>query len=293
MQTASSHTARQNTGMDILIAEMSGYGVKLLNTSESWCAQHPRRADCVGLDRYTWEGPTLGTSAHRSMGLIMTDSLVAARTASSAVLKLRYPSDHMCAILWSRCCFTVLTGHDLVPDASQMGFETYACAELMMVVRMRLDNRAHWGLDPHVAQVDFARAYDSILYVAILRALRRRCAPEAFALASIREMRRASMAFEHCDWSTPPVTAGVGLRQGCSVAPMVFRWILPECMSELQETWVGAGHGLSLDTVVVAHVALADDTWVFDAPQHGLHGMLNQPSPNTLETTGLAIRCEK
>lgn len=64
-------------------------------------------------------------------------------------------------------------------------------------------------------------------------------------------------------------------------------------MSELHETSVTAGHGLWLDEVVVTHRAWADDTWVFDASQQGLHAMLTELSPHAWKTTGLAIRWTK
>lgn len=45
--------------------------------------------------------------------------------------------------------------------------------------------------------MDFARAYDSILHMAILRAMRRRSVPEPLGTAYIQKTRRAIMAFEH------------------------------------------------------------------------------------------------
>lgn len=74
---------------------------------------------------------------------------------------------------------------------------------------------------------------------------------------------------------------------------MVFRWVLADCMSDLHEAWVAAEHGMSLDHLVVTHVAWADEAWVFDATQHGLHDMLRQVSPQAWMTIGLAIRVEK
>lgn len=65
------------------------------------------------------------------------------------------------------------------------------------------------GGGTHVANVDFARMYDSILHVPIVRPMRRIIVPD--------ETRRACMGFEHSAWPSP-VAAGVGLRQGCSVA---------------------------------------------------------------------------
>lgn len=48
---------------------------------------------------------------------------------------------------------------------------------------MLLSKRAEWGLETHLALVDSARAYDSILHTAILVAMRRRGVPEPLAMA--------------------------------------------------------------------------------------------------------------
>lgn len=117
------------------------------------------------------------------------------------------------AKLWSRCFFGALQQYDTVPNNAHMGFKkSYACAELVLVVRLLLSKTAEWELETHLAQVDFARAYDSIWHTAILVAMRRGGVPEPLAMAYIREARRACMQFEHADWSTQPVRAGIGLR---------------------------------------------------------------------------------
>lgn len=101
------------------------------------------------------------------------------------------------------------------------------------------------------------------------------------------------MTFEYADWSTRPLSAGIGLRKGCPAAPMFFRWGLTDCMASLHEGWVCLGHGAHLDTVTVSHAAWAEDTWAFDGTQHGLEGMLQDLAREAGFNTGVAIRWAK
>lgn len=51
--------------------------------------------------------------------------------------------------LWSRCCYGEFEKYDVLPNTAHLGFKkTYACAELVQVVRMLLllSKRAEWGL---------------------------------------------------------------------------------------------------------------------------------------------------
>lgn len=45
-------------------------------------------------------------------------------------------------------------------------------------------------METHVAQINFARAYDSVHHTTVLKAMRRRGVPEPLAMAYIGEMRR-------------------------------------------------------------------------------------------------------
>lgn len=99
----------------------------------------------------------------------------------------------------------------------------------------------------------------SILHTALLRG--KRHVPEPLALAYIREARKASMTFEHGAWRTPPVVASVGLRQGCSASPMLFRWILSDCLGKLAHKWEAEGKGVMLQSKVLTQLAWADDLW--------------------------------
>lgn len=61
----------------------------------------------------------------------------------------------------------------------------------------------------------------------------------------------------------------------CSVAPMLFRWILAGCMTDLHESSAARGHEAQTDIVTVAHSAWAECTWAFAQHERELmlHGL--------------------
>lgn len=120
--------------------------------------------------------------------------------------------------------------------------------------------------------------------------MRRRSVPEPLVLVYLREARRARMMFRHANWHTPPVRAGVGLRQGCSAAPMLFRLVLQDALEPLHDQWVRQGRGIELQSRTLTHVAWADDTWLLDSTRSGLQELLQDVAHRVGETTGLAIR---
>lgn len=86
--------------------------------------------------------------------------------------------------LRSRCCVQRPRDIRYFPEFSSYGAQENRCMRrLVSVVRLLFEKRAEAGLETHVAQVGFARAYDSILHVAILRAMRRRSVWDTLALA--------------------------------------------------------------------------------------------------------------
>lgn len=191
---------------------------------------------------------------------------------------------------WRRCMFHALQKYDVGCSPSHMGFrKTYSWPELVATMRLVVARRMEWGDDTRIALIDFARAYDSVRHTAIYRSLRRRKVPESLALAYLRKARRAHMTFRHANWHTPLVKAGVGLRQGCSAAPMLFRWVLQDALEPLFDQWVVQGRGIKLQSRTLTQVAWADDAWMLDSTRSGLESMLQDVATRAEETTGLAI----
>lgn len=73
------------------------------------------------------------------------------------------------------------------------------------------------------AQMDFARAYDSVRQAAVRRAMERREVPRPIITMYSRELRGAGIVFRHPALETAGIVPSVGLRQGCSGSPMFFR----------------------------------------------------------------------
>lgn len=173
-----------------------------------------------------------------------------------------------------------------------MGFKsTYASAELVTVMRLLIEKRSEAGIATHAAQIDFACAYDSIHYSAVLASMRRLAVPEPLAMVYVREMRRAHMTFEHASWETTPSQAGVGLRQVCSAATMISRWILADAMQYLHDDLVARGPGEAAgEALTIFHVVWAGDTWLMNETYQGLDQMLTELVPAVRQQTGLVIR---
>lgn len=95
------------------------------------------------------------------------------------------------------------------------------------------------------------------------------------------------MTFENAGWSTRPLR-GVGLRQGCSILLLVFRWALADCMADMCEKWVGEAHGAQLETVTVSQGPPAP----FDSTQGGLKVMLQDLAREARIHRVLVVRCE-
>lgn len=119
--------------------------------------------------------------------------------------------------------------------------------------------------DEHACRTS-ARAYESIHRRAIMWAVLRHGVPRRMALVYVREARRARMSMHDTDWETQPVRIGVGLRPACSAAPIFVRWVLQDCTEKLQGS--GRQRG-ALQSRVLTHLALADDTWRMDSTQTG------------------------
>lgn len=61
--------------------------------------------------------------------------------------------------------------------------------------RVLVERCLEWGKAVMVAQIDFARAYDSVRHGAVLASMRRRRVPDALAAAYLRELHHAGLAF--------------------------------------------------------------------------------------------------
>lgn len=144
-----------------------------------------------------------------------------------------------------------------------MGFKRgVQCAELVATTRLIVEKATEWSTKLIVRHIDFARAYGSVSHVSVIRSMRRRGVPEAVIDSYIQEMRETTLEFGHGAWCTKGVAAIAGLRQGCDLSPMVFRWILEDSMAMLRPSWEERGFGIDLgDRSPLTYLCWADDAW--------------------------------
>lgn len=99
----------------------------------------------------------------------------------------------------------------------------FQCAELVHCLRA-VGKATEWSVPAYMSQVDFAQARDSV------RAMRRGVPPLVVA-ADLRDMRHSELLIARAGWQTRPIAPTVGLRQGCSLSRLVFRWVLEDAVS--------------------------------------------------------------
>lgn len=116
---------------------------------------------------------------------------------------------------------------------------------------------------------------------------------EPLAMAHIGQMCRGHMNVEHAGWAMAPLQAGVGLRQGCAAALMIFRWTLADAMTLLHGSWVERGCGLCIDdAMTIIHVPWADDKCVMNSTRQGLEEMLRGLALEVHRHCGFVMRWE-
>lgn len=210
------------------------------------------------------------------MGDLVWDSfdlpLLAKLSAPKALMLLRLIAVLLAgATLWNRCMLHTLEAFDTDCCPSHMGFrKAHSCVEVVATMLLVLGRRQECGLPTRIAQIDCERAYDSVRHAVVYRSMRKRGVPDALAFAHSREARGAHMKSRHASWSADPIRAGVDLRQGCSASPMLFRWVLQDCLAPLHQEWQHRGRGVAFDARTLAHVAWAEDTWLLYATRAGL-----------------------
>lgn len=93
----------------------------------------------------------------------------------------------------SKVVFGQLQGHggahtaDGIPDPAIMGFRRGSqCAEVVSLLRGVVEKSTVWSQPVCVAQLDFARAYDSVKHLAVARSMSKRGIPAPIAAAYLR-----------------------------------------------------------------------------------------------------------
>lgn len=87
--------------------------------------------------------------------------------------------------------------------------------------------------------------------------------------------------------------AGVGLCQGCSASPILFRWVLQDCIEALHKRLCLRNGRLQVDADTLAHLAWADDAWGVSEDMASLNTMLIELSVHAEAAIGSEIRWGK
>lgn len=106
-------------------------------------------------------------------------------------------------------------------------------------------------------------------------------------------MRSSELVFLQGNWRTRPVTPSVGLRQGCSLGPLIFRWCVEDLAVASREQWTREGHGLPMDEELWQIVAWADDIYLFATGPNHRDRMVAVLRRLAHDMIGLVLRPEK
>lgn len=175
-----------------------------------------------------------------------------------------------------------------------MGFrKSGPCVRLAHVLRVVVETPTDRRTLLFVARLVFACTYDSVLHSAVICDMARRSVPEPFATATyVRDMRNSEVVFEHGGWRKKGIYPTVGLRQGCSVSPLLLRRVMEDLVALAREDWSAQPCGVWVDTELLQILAGADDTWPFEATQAQGHRMFGTSCRLAKGVAGLGLRLE-
>lgn len=178
-------------------------------------------------------------------------------------------------------------------DAPDLRRPTLQCAEVVTILRGVAEKSTEWNELVCVVQLDFARACDAVRHAAIARSMHRRGVPAPVGALYLREIRASTLVFGHIGWHTAPVSPTIGLRQGCGVSPMVFRWIMEDIFVEVQEDWRRRECELLAGRGRLMYICWADDTWLFAKSAGELSYVVQTLEDTAQRMAGLESRLPK
>lgn len=108
------------------------------------------------------------------------------------------------------------------PECLASGKDAIAVNELLVERCCERSRPAFFG------QAEFARAYDSVRHTGSHECMKSRGVPPPVIGACMRDMRSTRMVLKHSLWATDEVAPRIGLRQGYSRSPLVFRWVVDQ-----------------------------------------------------------------
>ena len=153
----------------------------------------------------------------------------------------------------------------------QQGFrKTRAGSDNLFVLNTILWKSSAQRKKVHLAFVDLKKAYDTVSRQKLWATLRRLGIKKSF-LACLQALYSEDRFITEVngEW-TIPIYLGRGLRQGCSLSPILFALYVAEWGEEL----VNCAEGIKLGNIVVSVLFFADDIILVSSTAEGLHRML-------------------
>lgn len=93
----------------------------------------------------------------------------------------------------------------------------------------------------------------------------------------------------HGQWRTEPVSPAVGLRQCCSLSPLMFRWCVEDLEAAVWRFWMEDGQFLELDEIILHLSACADDVFALATTVDAIQRMGRAPRSGAWRTVGLSL----
>ena len=130
---------------------------------------------------------------------------------------------------------------DVLPD-SQCGFRKgRGCVDMVYVARQLMEKTLEHDSDAYVLFVDLRKAYDSISRAVLWQVLQKLGVPPAM-LRIIQSLHNGMTASVRVDGKlTDPITVRCGLRQGCTLAPMLFNLYFSAVVASWRSSCPDAG----------------------------------------------------
>lgn len=108
----------------------------------------------------------------------------------------------------------------------------------------------------------------------------------------VTDMRSAEFVFVHGCWRTCPSQPNTCLRQGCSLSPLTFRWVMAD-VADAKAEWDAAGIGFLMDMWVLRVLGWAADAWLVVMSRADLSAIVSEMRRKALEVVGLVPRFER
>lgn len=164
------------------------------------------------------------------------------------------------------------------PDRCMFGFrKCYQCSELITILGSFVETCTECSIPVCMCQVEFGRVYNSVKHKSVCEAMQNKNVPAPVIGGYIRDLQNSKAILKHGGWRTTPIQQRVGLRQGCSFSPLVFRWILEDTLAELHALWCAAGCGIDVGGggETLCYRFWAGDMWILANCPEELEFMVN------------------